>query len=185
VGGPSVETVLTDGVLKELTEKASRAVKDLPYNLQGPALQTILQFLLEEEINRKIKRVDTTPSVDQEKVATFANRQEMLDHILSTQVDYGKYDMLLNKGDLLTKCLVLLHVLGNQLGIRDLTPPEMERIFKHLGIPSAYKTNISNILRNSRYYVTRTKEGKGYKYTLTRFAQELIEEKLAKIESGR
>lgn len=180
-----MEAVLTDEVLKGLTEKASRAVKDLPYNLQGPALQTILHFLLEQEIKREIKRVDTTLSVDKEKVVTYTNRQEMLNYILSTQVDYGKYDMLLNKGDLLTKCLVLLHVLGNQLGIKDLTPPEMERIFRHLGIPSVYKTNISNILRNSRHYVTRIKEGKGYRYTLTRFAQELIEEKLAKIESGR
>lgn len=178
-----METVLTDEVLKGLTEKANRAVKDLPYNLQGPALQTILHLLLEEEIKRKIKMVDTTPSVEEEKVISFTNRQEMLDYILSTQVDYGRYDTLLNKGDLLTKCLVLLHVLGDQLGIGDLTPPEMERIFKHLGIPSAYKTNISNILRDSRRYVARSKEGKSYKYTPTRFAQELIEEKLAKIES--
>lgn len=177
---------LTQELLKRLAEKAATAVTDLPERLQGPALETILRFLLEAELTAQRTIIDKKlPATEAQEGAHIAHRNEMLERVLSTRLDLGEYDILLSKGDLLTKCLVVLYILNRQLGIEDLTPPEMERILKHLGIPSAYKTNISNTLRNSRRYVTRTKEGKRYKYALTRLAEDFINERLTRVETQK
>lgn len=177
---------LTQELLKRIVERAAMAVADLPERLQGPALETVLRFLLEAELTpEKTIRSKEAPTTGTEEVAHFGHRNGMLERVLSTRLDLGEYDILLSKGDLLTRCLVVLYVLKRQLGVEDLTPPEMERVLKHLGIPSAYKTNISNTLRNSRRYVTRTKEGKRYKYALTRLAEDFINERLAKVETRK
>ncbi len=177
---------LTQELLKRLAEKAATAVTDLPERLQGPALETILRFLLEAELAAQKTIIDKKlPATETQEGAHIAHRNKMLERVLSTRLDLGEYDILLSKGDLLTRCLVVLYILNRKLGIEDLTPPEMERILKHLGIPYAYKTNISNTLRNSRRYVTRTKEGKRYKYALTRLAEDFINERLTRVETQK
>lgn len=100
------------------------------------------------------------------EIPSFTTREKMLETITSTNIDFSKYNEILKTGTWVERSLVVISAVEDNFQVNGLTIPEISSIMKNnLGVSSVQVTNLSRDLATSDL-VSRSKEGRAYKYTL-------------------
>lgn len=171
--------------LKHAIEEASTLAKFAPDDYRKETFQVILGNLLAHEVPVSGNKAVTTPLSGQRSLPNneYRSREEMLDAILSTDVDFSTYDSLIEKGTWVDKTLLILKIAEDQFGVKGLTTNELIKVMKDkLRLSEVSPSNLSRDLANSKKTLLRSKEGRGFKYSLTRTGVEYLTDLIEKYD---
>lgn len=155
-------------------DEINRLISYVEAEVPDPYRTVVLSHLLRL---RSQDAATAEPTKQREGAATPGAVGQYTDRL---SVDVSIYGSLLGRrGEPLVKSLAALHASETQLGVRWMTPAEVTFFLREIaGIPSAYRSNISNALRQEQALVTRRPRGRGYEYGLTRRGHSYLERRL-------
>lgn len=152
--------------VKNAAAKAADLAKLAPPEFRGEAFNVLFMRLLDQEIpstasfSASPKKAVSRPD--------HQNREELLDEILRSDIDFSLYHDLLESGSWVERIIIALYVLEKALGIQSITPPELATVLTDkLRLPNVHAPNISRALAGNMQYFVRSPEGQAFKYSLS------------------
>lgn len=160
--------------VSELVSKAIDLVKDTPESYRIPTFSVVLNRLMSERVGESTQSRGTSEIT---RVQDFDDRNELIGYVLDATLDFSSYEHVIDTSTWVEKAMIVLAVVQNQFGIKALTPSEIARVMtEQMRLSTVYPSNISRDLSETRKFFLRSKEGRGYKYSLTRAARKHLDE---------
>jgi hypothetical protein len=163
-----------------LAKQAASAVE----GLKEPALSIAYAKILDDLIaSEKAKRsAGRTPDERTMSLGAQLKPDEtIVDRFLTGSFDAAQYaDLLLERGELVTKCLAVLKLARDEFGVDGLTPSELAEILtKKFRASGVHRGNIARDLGKSLKLVSRVQQGARTVYMLTGQGEEALKKFIA------
>lgn len=156
-----------------IAQRAAELVAEIQSEFRPEAFQVVFGALLDEQLGEPTKP-GKSPELRTPVVSEGAG-SGAVGRILASPLDYSLYARSLDTGSWVDKVLVVIGVAEDTLGIDGLTPPEVSKVMtSQLRIPAVYASNLSREMGGARKLLARTKEGRVYRYRLTRAGRERL-----------
>jgi hypothetical protein len=157
----------------ELAKKARDQVKDLDEPYKSLAYQTVLQELIQEAKKPVLREMKPA-----KRIAAAEAAENPVEVFLTNKVSAAQYARLFAvRGNLVEKCLAVLKLARDELGIDGLTATQIYGILvKKFRVARVYRSNVSNDLGKATEYVTRLKTNDEYKYLLMAAGEQRLDE---------
>ncbi len=147
---------------------AARLVQKVPTEYRAAAFQAVFGSILVQIESASSPHRSPKAKKSTGRAVSHASREEMLDRILGTSIDFSEFQNAIDGGTWTERAAAVLWILERELGVDALTPREFATVMtKQLRLPFVYASNINRELRRARGMFLRSQEGKGFKYALT------------------
>lgn len=172
--------------LKEITNAANDAVKDLPADLKQSAFQTILNKLLETGVtkgkNIQSKGIPKAKKKFKKSKTSEPNEFDELTKKLISGINRTEYPLMFNLKNAIDKSLYTLKIAKDKLHIDGLLPSQVAAVLWDNFRLKTTQYAVSMALMNAKKYVNRkqvsVKGGVGYTYHLAHEGEVHINNKL-------
>jgi hypothetical protein len=158
---------------KELAKKARDQVAELEEPYRSIAYETILQDLI-----REAKSGEPADEKGAKTSGRSTGTENPVELFLTRVVDAKPYTKLFGaKGKLVEKCLAVLKIARDQLGVDGLTSPQISEVLvKKLRVAKVHRQNVARDLAKATEYVHRLMVDDEYKYLLMAAGEKHLEE---------
>lgn len=157
----------------DLAKKARDQVQELDEPYRSIAYETILRDLIQEA-----KRETPAPVKSKRKMSSPESAENAVEAFLTNPVNAAPYSKLFSsRGKLLEKCLGVLKLARDELGVDGLTAPQVSEILvKKFRVSKVHRQSVNRDLGAATEFVTRLKTDDGYKYLLMTAGEQRLEE---------
>ncbi len=164
-------------IIDKLAKEASELVASIHQEYQAEAFKVVFDRLLgahlEEKKGGKVKAQKGIASASGESRATSGDFAKMIE----TPWDYSRYSALVESGTWADRAIVVLAAAEEAFGIDRMTPGEIASVLKtQMRIKSVYESNVSREMGSAKHYLARFKDGKAYRYSLTKAGRDRLKE---------